>query len=129
MSIRVKYSGSFEADLAKKCPAYGCSRADGRSLAPLLSGQGAPWRDAALTEHPGWPGVPSHSAVVTKGASYVEWGTGERELYDLQADPYELTNLLHEPTAESETKAAELSARLDALKDCAGDSCKAAEGP
>jgi arylsulfatase A-like enzyme len=82
--------------------------ADGRSLVPVLSGQAAAMRDAVLIEHcvglvqwcpggrPGFLGqvtVPAFWGVVTATHKYVEYGTGERELYDLVADPSELRNL------------------------------------
>ena len=40
----------------------------------------------------GFPGL-GWNAIRTSRWKYVEWGTGERELYDLQADPYEMINL------------------------------------
>lgn len=81
---------------------------DGLSLVPILSGQAASVRDAALIEHcvgllqwcpggrPGFLGqltVPAFWGVVTPTHKYVEYGTGERELYDLVADPSELHNV------------------------------------
>lgn len=41
---------------------------------------------------PGW------RAVVTREWKYVEYDTGERELYDLSSDPFELTNLSSDPS-------------------------------
>jgi N-acetylglucosamine-6-sulfatase len=60
---------------------------------------------------------------------YVEYGSGERELYDYRHDPYELDNLLaswngHTPTAEAEATAANLSSRLRRLRTCAGVTCR-----
>jgi hypothetical protein len=62
--------------------------------------------------------------------SYVEYPTtNEKELYDLNADPTELTNIY--PSA-SQALRFELQARLDALKICSradasATSCKVAE--
>ncbi len=103
-------------------------RADGRSLSPLLAGGvGETWRERLLIEH---YGDHPFSQVETSRYSYVEHRGGDKELYDLQSDPHQLENLLHEPTPEAKAKAAELSARLDALRRCAGESCRTAEdGP
>ena len=100
---------------------------DGRSLVPLLKGENPDWRTAVLSENPGNFETPSHKMVRTDGYAYVEWGDGFEELYDTRSDPHQLDNLLHEPTPEAKAKAAELSVRLDALKGCAGESCRVAE--
>jgi N-acetylglucosamine-6-sulfatase len=111
---------------------------DGRSLSPLLtSSPPATWRTAFLVEHRRTPeefayvrAIPNYSAVRTARYNYVEYGTGEKELYDLNADPTELTNIHN---SASQRLRSELKARLDALKICAradasATSCKRAEG-
>ena len=75
-----------------------------------------------------WPGprtdIPRYSGVRTADHLYVEYVTGERELYDYNTDPYETENLLAGPsTPEVEAIASELAARLDALRGCSGDKC------
>ena len=73
---------------------------DGRSLAPLLrANPPASWRTAFLVEHRRTPeefayvrAIPNHDAVRTSRYNYVEYQTGEKELYNLDADPTELTN-------------------------------------
>ncbi len=52
---------------------------------------------------------------------YIEHDTGERELYDLQADPWELENQADNP-AFAATRA-QLAARLAQIRNCAGASC------
>ena len=101
---------------------------DGRSLAPLLSGGPAPvdWRAALLSENPGMYAMPGHRLVRTEDHAYVEWEGGYREVYDTKADPHQLDGTV---SPEEEGVAEDLAARLDALKDCAADSCRAAEGP
>lgn len=115
------------ADWAGAAPA---DFVDGRSLGPVLGQEPPPvWRTALLNErHAGTSKepVPDHDAVITEDRTYVEYETGERELYDLGADPYQLESK-HEDPAYAEERA-ELSARLQSLKGCAGDSCRAAEG-
>lgn len=99
---------------------------DGRSFASLLRGEDPAWRSAVLLEAAGGGSPPSYAGVRTETHKYVEYQTGEKELYDLRSDPYE-TESLHE-TAGSPL-AQELKAKLDALKTCTGDGCREAEGP
>lgn len=107
---------------------------DGRSLLPLLSGEAddAPWRDALLLEGyaEGFEGKeytpPDFGAVRTaEGRTYVGYSTGERELYDLGSDPNQVRSLHGDPEQAAEVKT--LSERLEALRGCSGDSCRAAE--
>lgn len=100
---------------------------DGRSLAPLLSGEprGTPWRDAFAVEKWGDHLMPhDYRAVRTRTHLYVEYSNGERELYDLREDPYQLRNVYG---AADPRLVGDLSRRLDALEDCAGDGCRRAE--
>ena len=110
---------------------------DGRSLEPLLSSSPpATWRTAFLVEHRKSPeqyayvrAIPNYDAIRTSRYHYVEYATGERELFDLDADPYELTNIYN---SASSTLIHRLHARVNVLKSCAGwatsvTSCKAAE--
>jgi N-acetylglucosamine-6-sulfatase len=112
---------------------------DGRSLSPLLTASPpATWRTAFLIEHRSSPeefgyvrAIPEYYAVRTARYSYVEYGTGEKELYDLNADPTELTSL--HASASHQALISDLTGRLDELKRCAGTgptqpSCEAAEG-
>jgi len=69
---------------------------DGVSLAPLLRGGPAPPQEVYL-EFAGDPRVPAWWALRRPGWLYVELATGERELYDLRRDPFELVNLAREP--------------------------------
>jgi N-acetylglucosamine-6-sulfatase len=102
---------------------------DGRSLAPLLQRDPpADWRTAILNEQQQrhrFP-IPNYEAVRTKTHTYVQWKTRERELYDLQEDPYELQNINDE--ADPVTLA-RLKTRLRMLSLCRGSSCMAYEGP
>jgi N-acetylglucosamine-6-sulfatase len=56
---------------------------------------------------------------------YDSWNNGDEELYNLDDDPYELTNLLHGPMASNYTDIRnQLAARLAQLRVCNGDSCR-----
>jgi len=92
---------------------------NGMSLVPLLKDINADWRDAILIEH--WPTedgvgskIPEFYAVRTAEWKYVEYSTGERELYDLVNDPYELENIADQPEHAEIQK--QLKLRLDELK-------------
>lgn len=88
---------------------------DGQDLSAQLLSE-APWprdRDLLLEVHSSKQGVPEGYAIVNSRWKYVENETGETELYDLRADPYELENLAGEPSrAEVESTLAERLAVL-----------------
>jgi len=87
---------------------------DGRSLLPVLGDGDAGWRTRFLIEHmEGSNPVPTYCAVRTDRYLYARYATGERELYDLRSDPYELTNVANEDA----TLSSELQGDLDALCD------------
>ncbi len=69
-------------------------------------------------------GAGAFEAVRTETHKYVEYQSGEKELYDLEADPYELENAYE--TADA-SLVEDLEARLEALRNCAGDGCREAE--
>jgi N-acetylglucosamine-6-sulfatase len=91
-------------------------RLDGRSLLPFASD---PLRRSGrdiLLETPGY------SAIRTPRHVFVQHSTGEQELYDLTADPHQLTSLHADPRFAA--LKADLGARLARLRTCAGDSCR-----
>lgn len=63
----------------------------------LLAEVDVPIRDELLIEG---LSSPSWASVVTEEWKYVEWYTGEIELYDLEADPYELESQHADPPVE-----------------------------
>lgn len=124
---------------------------DGRSLVPLLLGQSpAVWRNAYLIEqiagdvspqastHPEdrqseppdpqdmslGTHYPGHEGYRTATYKYVEYDTGEKELYYLQSDPDEMEN---KAGVASPTFLAAASAYLANLKACKGQGCRSAE--
>jgi arylsulfatase A-like enzyme len=95
---------------------------DGRSLRPVLEGNATTtWRTAILIE----PRSTIYGIRTSDGRKYVEYGDGFKELYNLKTDPYELNNSYNANSAPTD-----LARRLQALKDCAGSTCRTAEeGP
>jgi len=68
--------------------------------------------------------VPSYDALRTPRYLYVEYFDGERQLYDLRRDPYELNNIVTRVPASVRTA---LSRQLEALEQCHGASCRRIE--
>jgi N-acetylglucosamine-6-sulfatase len=69
--------------------------ADGTSLFPLLRREPVEWRRAVLIEHlRGTNPVPTYCAIRTTRHLFASYETGERELYDLEADPFQLRSLI-----------------------------------
>lgn len=106
---------------------------DGRSLVPLLRGTTPrDWREVVFIEHEGPTAVPGdpdyqpddnptrYAAIRSANRLFVEYQSGEYELYDYTTDPHELVNRV------ASTSAAELAAyqrTLDALRRCRADTC------
>lgn len=135
------------ADLAgARAPGF----VDGRSLLPLLGPRiPAAWRESFLLEHGHGPGtrppLPAKDGTLeppelyapsarekfylapfeglrTRRYLYVEYSTGEHELYDLAVDPYEQHDI-----APASPLTARFAARLRLLRSCAADACRTAE--
>jgi N-acetylglucosamine-6-sulfatase len=73
--------------------------AEGRNLLPLMAAQTRGWRPSFLYEAymgewnvNGW-GAPGYCAFRGVRWKYVQYNTGEEEVYDLARDPYELRSL------------------------------------
>lgn len=123
---------------------------DGRSLVPLLHSNppsADEWRRGFLIEHwnqqpretaetdgvleppdpmefdqPKPLVIPQFSAIRTRDYLYVEYVTGERELYNLNTDPYQLESLHAHADPQLLQR---LSEDLAQLKTCVGASCQA----
>ena len=79
---------------------------DGTSLAPLLKGEKVPWRKSLLIEYFSdkvFPRVSQmgYQAVRTERFKYIHYLNlkGMDELYDLDCDPCEMTNIMRDPKA------------------------------
>lgn len=116
---------------------------DGRSLASWLGkGNATPERQSERRQvlHEFWPKegfppdsprplpIPAYSALRSSKYLYVDYsyadGRTERELYDLERDPFELDNIA--ATADDALISA-LSVKLDALRTCQAAACREAE--
>ncbi len=88
---------------------------DGRSLIPVAQNPGIEQGRGLLIEQL------SFKAIRTERYMYAEHDTGEKELYDLQKDPFELQSR-HSAPAYASVKA-QLADRLHKLQNCAGSGC------
>jgi N-acetylglucosamine-6-sulfatase len=95
---------------------------------PLLTGDPLPrdWRltSAGRADSSEEWGRPWLKALRTEKHLFVEYKTGEHELYDLQRDPHQLDNL-HDRADEGLLK--RLNAQLDSLRQCEAEACRTAE--
>jgi N-acetylglucosamine-6-sulfatase len=120
LALNTDYLTTFARLANTPKPAY----VDGRSLTGVLDGSAPTWRHAILIEGPQYKTVPPYRGIRTQDGTtqrkYVEYGgTSQREMYYLGADPRELDNKSVPPAG--------LAARLDALRVCKADTCRAAE--
>jgi arylsulfatase A-like enzyme len=83
------------------------STIQGRSLVPLLKGERPAWRDAFIVEYYSDKVFPrivnmGYRAVRNDRWKYIHYLelNGMDELYDLKIDPYEMKNLINEPSAQ-----------------------------
>ena len=78
----------------------GAPGAEGRSFLSLLANPNAAWRPDVLVENrqsASAPQVPSYCVVRNATHTYVQYATGEEEIYDAAADPGQLQNLARNP--------------------------------
>jgi N-acetylglucosamine-6-sulfatase len=112
--------------LAELAGAQRPSFVDGRSLVPMLRGE-APtagsWRRDFPLQHilpAGSDGLPTWHGLRTEDVMYVEHDGGEREIYDLRRDPYQLDNLQSIADPEALRR---FSERLATVGTCRGAAC------
>ena len=138
LAVEVDLAPTFAAWAGAPTPAY----VDGRVLTPLLKAKLTvphQWREGVFIEH--HPGnepflsrferkiitnarLPAYTAVRSRNYLYVEYETGERELYDVRNDIDELNNI-YRTAAPALLK--QLSEWLQRMKTCAAAGCRAAE--
>ena len=127
LALDTDYLPTFTDLAGTQTPSY----VDGRTLRPVLGGSVTPWRSAILLEgaahfSPAYEGIRTLNTSTTR--KYIEYVGGEKELYYLLRDPYELTNRFKAASLPTG-----LSSRLGALRTCAASAqaprvtCKVAE--
>ena len=135
MVLNTDLAPTFAELAGAQAPAF----VDGRSFLPLLSTTRPAWtRSAFMIERRGGQDAQeelgdggdmrspdSFNAIRTSQYTYVEYGNGARELYDLRADPGQLANLASTTGVSDIVR--RLSAQLATLVKCAGPACRAAE--
>jgi N-acetylglucosamine-6-sulfatase len=94
---------------------------DGRSLIPVAQKPGIERGRELLIEEPRF------SAIRTERYMYAEHKTGEKELYDLQKDPFELQSRQNAPAYKSVK--AKLATELHKLQSCTGARCRLHSAP
>lgn len=97
---------------------------DGRSLLPYAADRDDARGRAILLQAGPQGASPDrwYTAIRTRSRVYVEYDTGERELYDLRDDPLQLESA-HEDIRQSGV-VRRLASRLSVLRDCAGETCR-----
>jgi N-acetylglucosamine-6-sulfatase len=120
------WNGDLAPTILQATGASAAWPADGMSLLPFARDASARSGRDILLEGPPVnhaQDTPKFTGVHTADHVYVEYATGEVELYDLRRDPYELRNLAGTPAAAPLQRT--LAARLARLRDCVGAACRA----
>ncbi len=99
--------------------------ADGRSLLPILNNQQPlQWRKRVMVEglSESQERIPQYRSMRTLRYSFSDYyNLGEKEMYDLTLDPYELSNLYGKVSTSLQSR---LTSDLGALQTCAGATCR-----
>ena len=99
---------------------------DGHSLLPFartpdLSTDRALLLESLVRDRSTYYGYP-YAAIRSGHFLYVDYATGDEELYNLNKDPYELESLAGDPAYAAKQEA--LAAALDQQRDCRGRDCE-----
>lgn len=132
LTLNIDLAPTFAAMAGVQPPDF----VDGRSLLPQLQGKTPPtWRSSFLlqkqkstpsqAEEEDTSATPlSFLGLRTINYTYVEWNNGEKELYDLRKDPYQLQNIASQADP---TLLQEFSHHLQELSQCKAEDCRRIE--
>jgi N-acetylglucosamine-6-sulfatase len=138
MALNIDFAPTFAEIAGIEAPSF----ADGRSLLPLFADPEQPWRQSFLLERRQLEmqyidlaeqrgatreQLDQHAyfeGLRTPEWTYLEYGSGERELYNVLKDPYQLTNVIEDANP---ALLAAFTARLGELAPCAGAACREIE--
>jgi arylsulfatase A-like enzyme len=131
MTMNIDLAPTFASLAGVPTPAF----VDGRSLVPLLKGTTpTDWREVVLVEHEGPTAVPGdpdyqpddnptrYAAIRSAKRLFVEYHSGEYELYDYVTDPHELSN---RAASLSASELSNYQRTLDVLRECRAETCRA----
>ncbi len=118
------WNGDLAPTILQATGATAATPVDGMSVLGFARDPGARSGRAILLEGPptGMLSAPRFTGLRTPDHLYVEYQTGEVELYDLRTDPDELHNLAGTPAVAPLQR--HLARRLARLRDCAGADCR-----
>ena len=135
LALNIDLAPTFAEIAGIKTPDF----VDGRSLLPILRSNTAPnpWRSSFMIERRGGKDAQREdgdanepqnalefNAIRTPDWTYVEYGDGGRELYDLKRDPYQLENI----AAKADPALVKvLAVRLGQLAACKAAACRQTE--
>lgn len=116
----VDLAPSFASAAGAAIPSF----VDGRSFIDLARGKAVDWRNTYLVTR----NDPAHTdpfvGIRTEKYSYAEYLGGGFELYDLIADPYQLTNIYNSASSSFRDK---LHAATERFKTCNANACREAD--
>jgi len=93
---------------------YDAEKVHGSSLVPLLEGRTTEWRDEAFVEFSGVNNLATTMIMCRHGDIKYGWNCSNLdEMYDLAADPHEMTNVIDDPAYAA--KAGEMRERIGAF--------------
>jgi N-acetylglucosamine-6-sulfatase len=95
---------------------------DGRSLFPIIRDSRLEWGRDILLETTGHNSQNTYAAIRTRRFLYANYTRGEHELYDLEDDPDEVTNL--QGDAAHSTVRSLIGGRLSSLRGCSAKNCR-----